>query len=79
MVNYFILALCVFLGVIGVLYLVKKRQVTAIRALLLEKTNEIARLKKALERIKQREEIEQSTVSLTDSELDERLQNDFRD
>ena len=38
-----------------------------------------ANLQVMLERRKQREEIDYSNMGLTDAELDERLQNDYRD
>ena len=38
-----------------------------------------ANLQVMLERTKQREEIDYSNMGLTDAELDERLQNDYRD
>lgn len=76
---YLIGGLCACIGFLFALNWHSKRQLETVRQLFLEQMNKNTALENSLERIKQREKIEHDNMSLSDTELDQRLQNDYRD
>ena len=76
---YLLAALCIAILVLALLYYRSTQQTKQYKSTWLEELDKRLALEKILERTKQREEIDYSNMGLTDTELDERLQNDYRD
>ena len=76
---YLLAALCIAILVLALLYYRSTQQTKRYKSTWLEELDKRLALEKILERTKQREEIDYSNMGLTDTELDERLQNDYRD
>ncbi len=76
---YLLAALCITVLILFFLCLSYKKDNEILTELYKEEILKNANLQVMLERTKQREEIDYSNMGLTDTELDDRLQNDYRD